>query len=80
VTLPVVWTPEADADLGEARAWYENIRPELGARFARAVEAAVESIAENPLQFPVVYRAAVVREYDVSPMEYSSRRKSVASW
>ena len=56
VTLPVVWTPEADADLGEARAWYENIRPELGERFALAVEAALESIAENPLQFPVVYR------------------------
>jgi toxin ParE1/3/4 len=56
VTLPVVWTPEANEDLEEARAWYDNIRPELGERFAVTVEATVESIAEHPMQFPVVYR------------------------
>jgi hypothetical protein len=38
VTLPVVWTPEANEDLLEARAWYDNIRTELGERFALAVE------------------------------------------
>lgn len=56
VTLPVVWLPEANEDLLEARAWYDNIRRELGDRFALAVEAAVEAITENPMQFPVVYR------------------------
>ncbi len=56
MTLPVVWTPEANEDLLEARAWYDNIRPELGERFALAVEATLEAIAEHPLQFPVVYR------------------------
>jgi len=56
VTLPVVWIPEANEDLQEARAWYDNIRPELGGRFALAVEATVEAIADQPLQFPVVYR------------------------
>jgi plasmid stabilization system protein ParE len=56
VTLQVVWTPEANEDLLEARAWYDNIRPELGERFALAVEATVEVLAEHPLQFPVVYR------------------------
>jgi plasmid stabilization system protein ParE len=56
VTLSVVWTPEANEDLLEARAWYDNIRPELGERFASAVEATVEAIEERPLQFPVVYR------------------------
>jgi plasmid stabilization system protein ParE len=56
VTLPVVWTPEANEDLLEARAWYDNIRPALGERFALAVEAAVEAIAEHPLQFLVVHR------------------------
>jgi plasmid stabilization system protein ParE len=40
----------------EARAWYDNVRPELGERFALAVEATVEAMAEHPLQFPVVYR------------------------
>ena len=34
--LPVVWLPEADADLKEARVWYDNVRPELGERFAHA--------------------------------------------
>jgi len=33
-----------------------NIRPALGERFATAVEATVDAIAEHPLQFPVVYR------------------------
>jgi plasmid stabilization system protein ParE len=56
VILPVVWTPEANQDLQEARAWYDNIRPELGERFALAVEATVGAIAEHPLQFPVAYR------------------------
>lgn len=56
MTLPVVWTPEANEDLLDARAWYVNIRPELGERFALAVETTVEAIADNPLQFPVVYR------------------------
>jgi plasmid stabilization system protein ParE len=56
VTLPVVWTPEANEDLLEARAWYDNIRPQLGERFAHAVDAVVETLMEHPLQFPVVYR------------------------
>ena len=56
MTLPVVWLPEADAELRDARDWYDNIRPDLGERFARAVEDAVQAIAEHPLQFPVIYR------------------------
>ncbi len=57
MTLPVVWIPEANEDLQEARTWYDNIRRELGERFAQAVEATVEAIAEHPIQFPVVYRS-----------------------
>jgi plasmid stabilization system protein ParE len=55
VTLQVVWTPEANEDLLEARAWYDNIRAELGERFALTVEATVEALAEHPWQFPAVY-------------------------
>lgn len=47
MTLPVVWTPEADADLREALTWYENIHPDLGLRFAMAVDAAVEIVAQK---------------------------------
>jgi ParE toxin of type II toxin-antitoxin system, parDE len=56
VTLPVVWTFEANADLQEARSWYQNIRAELAERFAYAVDATIAAIADNPLRFPVVYR------------------------
>ncbi len=56
MTLPVVWLPEADADVKEARAWYDDVRPGLGEQFALAVDAAVEAVANNPRRFPVVYR------------------------
>jgi len=36
VTLPVVWLPEADAELKEALARYEGVRPELAQRFVEA--------------------------------------------
>ena len=54
--LPVVWMPEAAAELRQARAWYDDIRAELGERFAVAVEAAVQAIARRPLQFPIAHR------------------------
>ena len=57
MTLPVVWIPEANEDLLEARAWYSNIRPEIGERFALTVAATVDAITEHPLQFPLVHRA-----------------------
>ena len=57
MTPPVVWIPEANDDLLEARAWYDNIRPRLGERFALAVEATIEAIAENQLQFPAAHRS-----------------------
>ena len=56
MTLPVVWLPEADADLKDALAWYRNVRSGLAEHFALAMEAAVEALRENPLRFPVIYR------------------------
>ena len=55
MTLPVVWLPEADADLKEALAWYEGIHQDLGVRFALAVDAAVEVIARSALAFRIVH-------------------------
>jgi toxin ParE1/3/4 len=54
VTLPVVWIPEADADLREALAWTKGIDPDLGVRFALAVDAVVEVIARSPLAFQML--------------------------
>ena len=50
MTLPVVWLPEADAELKEASARYESIRPELARRFAEAVADTIEKGAAAPLQ------------------------------
>jgi toxin ParE1/3/4 len=66
VTLPVFWLPEADAELKEALARYESVRPELGQRFAEAVNRTVEAIAAGPLHFAVVEkerRRAGVRRF-----------------
>lgn len=54
VTLPVVWLPEADAELKETLARYASIRPELGQRFAEVVVDTVERIAQAPLNYAVV--------------------------
>jgi plasmid stabilization system protein ParE len=56
VRLPVVWLPEAKAELREARDWYDALRPELGERFALSVEAAVNDLTDDPLHFAVVHR------------------------
>jgi plasmid stabilization system protein ParE len=53
VTLPVVWLPEADADLRDALAWYRNVRSGLAEDFVLATEAAVEALGKNPQRFPV---------------------------
>ena len=52
----VIFTNPARHELLDARDWYENESPGLGLRFRAAVEAEVERIAANPLQFPVVHR------------------------
>ena len=64
--LRVVWLPEADAELKEALARYENIRPELALRFAEAVADTVERIIDDPLHHAVLEkgrRRAGVRRF-----------------
>lgn len=40
-------------EFDEARAWYANIRPELGRRFAAEVRSAGQRIARQPLMYPL---------------------------
>ena len=54
MTLPVVWLPEAQAELMEAHEHYNGVRPELGERFANAVVETAEAIAVTPLRFALV--------------------------
>jgi hypothetical protein len=54
VTPRLVFRPEAEAELLDARAWYEEERVGLGAIFAAAVETTITAILRNPLAFPRV--------------------------
>jgi plasmid stabilization system protein ParE len=54
---PVVFTLSARAELIDAQDWYENEAPGLGRRFRAAVDAVIDRISANPLQFPLVYKS-----------------------
>lgn len=41
--------PEAELDMLEAYAWYEDRKPTLGAEFLSAIEACLEAIRRHPL-------------------------------
>ena len=51
MTPHLVFRPEAEAELLEARAWYELQRIDLGRVFAEAVEATITAITRNPLAY-----------------------------
>ena len=66
MTPRLVFRPEAEAELLDARAWYEGERAGLGAIFAAAVETTVTAILQNPLAYPRVKgdtRRALVRQF-----------------
>jgi plasmid stabilization system protein ParE len=56
VTVPIVWLPEAEADLRAVKSWYDERRAALGDQFVSAVGATVESISKSPRRFPTIYR------------------------
>jgi toxin ParE1/3/4 len=49
--------PEAEVELADAYAWYEDKVSGLGADFLNAVEAALFSIKRNPEINPVVFKS-----------------------
>lgn len=48
--------PEAEAEIGEARDWYEERAFGLGMDFVRAVDLSILSIQDNPFQYQIVWR------------------------
>ena len=68
--------PEAELDITEAYAWYENRRPGLGEEFLGSVDAAIEAILRMPEMHVVVhenYRRGLVRRFPYAIFyEYSS--------
>ena len=62
----LVVAPEAEQDLDEAYAWYEERRFGLGEEFLSSIDACVQFICRNPEIYEVVYksyRRALVRRF-----------------
>ncbi len=51
MTRRLIVRPQASRELAAAMEWYENQRSGLGQEFVRAFQVAVNSIAQNPLQY-----------------------------
>jgi hypothetical protein len=49
------FTPEADAELTEARQWYSHWRRGLDLRFMQGVEETLTRVVDNPHLFPVIH-------------------------
>ncbi len=56
MTLEVRLRPEAEQDLSEAAAWYEEQLLGLGHQFLDRVLQTFSTISETPLMYPVVHR------------------------
>jgi toxin ParE1/3/4 len=66
VTPRLVLRPQAEAELLDARDWYEEQRPGLGGAFATEVDMVLTSIVQAPLAYPRVQgetRRALVRRF-----------------
>jgi plasmid stabilization system protein ParE len=53
---PVRFTEAARVELVDAQYWYEAEAPGLGRRFRAEIDSAVRRIADNPRQFPTVFK------------------------
>lgn len=66
MSLPVVFSPAALADVESAFAWYELQASGLGAEFLRRVKLMELNISREPLLYPVVkapLRRATLRKF-----------------
>lgn len=52
----LVVTPEAEADIAQAKEWYLSESSRAAERFRDAVDLALETIERNPEQYQIVYR------------------------
>ena len=67
--MVIRFTPEADAELTEARIWYSHKRQDLDLEFMQCIDDVLGRVVSNPYFFPVVYRhlrCAVVRRFPVA--------------
>jgi len=50
----IILSPDAEADIVSAVAWYQRIEPDWGSRFKSDTRATLRRIAQFPYQFPVI--------------------------
>ena len=77
----LIVAPEAEQDIGEAYAWYEDRRPGLGEEFLSCVDASIQAICRMPEMHAEVhehYRRALVRRFPYAVFyEYAGGRVTV---
>jgi plasmid stabilization system protein ParE len=64
--LPVVFLPEAQADLEDAFQWYESHRPGLGSDLLKSLDEAIDQIQANGSAFAKLHgdvRRVLVRRF-----------------
>ncbi len=67
--------PEAQAELLDAQAWYEQRAAGLGFEFARAADAAMARALRTPLAFPCIeadFRHVLIRKFPYSVIYHAS--------
>ena len=68
MSFPLIIRPEAETDLIEARAWYEQQRDDLGSEFLTEIEDVFERIGKQPRLYAVEYKE--VRRVALSRFPY----------
>jgi len=68
MSLPLVFRPAAQAEFDAAAAWYEGQKPGLGSDFVAEVQQVLDTIANHPERYPMVF--GDVREALVSRFPY----------
>ena len=63
MTYTVVFRPQAEKEARAAQRWYEEQQPGLGARFAGAIDKAIQRVVSNPAAFLWFTVKSVARSY-----------------
>jgi toxin ParE1/3/4 len=78
--VTVVLRPEAEADIEDARNWYEAQQAGLGDEFIEEVDAVLRRVGRAPRQFPKIHRElrrALVRRFPFAVYFLREGRRSV---
>lgn len=54
--MRLIVRPDAEADIAEGYAWYEQQREGLGVEFVEEVSSTIEAVHTQPLRFPATFR------------------------